>query len=379
MSTPIIFLAVLSVLVLFHEAGHFLTAKFLGIRVEEFAFGLPFTKALFSFKRGETTYSLYPLLFGGFVRMHGEEADVDKEKNRSFWNRGKKQRMLVIVAGVIMNVVLAFVSFVLLYAIIGVPTKVENKVTILQVRENSPAKLAGIQAEDRVIAVEDKPITSSEEFGNLMKSWAGLKVNITLESGAGVPLFEGVWSRKNERKVIQVTPRANPPEGEGALGVGLGEYPYLITEKCSVLSVRCSVGAVTQGVRATGIWMSRIIDGLRSIGQSLSHGKAPEGVSGPIGIYQLTDIVSKGGFLPILELTAILSINLAIFNILPIPALDGGRAFFIWLEVIRRKRVPAELEQKINSWGMAALLGLIALITLQDVIHLSFIQKLFGK
>lgn len=379
MSTPLIFLAVLSVLVLVHEAGHFLTAKFLGIRVEEFAFGLPFTKAILSFKRGETKYSIYPLLFGGFVRMHGEESDVEHEKGRSFWNRGKKQRMLVIVAGVIMNVVLALVSFVLLYAIIGVPIKTQDKVTILQVAKNSPAELAGFKANDRIVSVEGKEISSGEEFGNLMKSWAGINVNILIERGDGVPLFEGIWSKANELQTIQVIPRQNPPEGEGALGVGLGEYPYLLTQKCQISNIKCQMTGVAKGFEATGIWMGRIIDGLRSIGQSLSRGKAPEGVSGPIGIYQLTDVVSKGGFLPLLELTAILSINLAIFNILPIPALDGGRAFFIWLEVVRRKRISAELEQKVNSWGMAVLLGLIALITLQDVIHLSFIQKLFGK
>ncbi len=379
MSTPLVFLLILSVLVLVHEAGHFLTAKFLKIRVEEFAFGLPFTKPIFSLKRGETQYSIYPLLFGGFVRMHGEETDVPHEKERSFWNRNKKQRMVVILAGVVMNVVLALVAFVALYAVIGVPQRTENKVTLVQIDSDSPAYTAGLKTDDQILLVEGKSVASGEEFGQLMKSWAGLKVNLTVERGKGIPLFEGVWVPKSQVEVIQVVPRLNPPEGHGALGVGIADYPYLITEKCKIYNPTCAIGAVGQGIRATGLWMGRILDGLRSIGQSLSHGKAPEGVSGPVGIYQLTDVVARGGILPILELTAILSINLAIFNVLPIPALDGGRAFFTWLELVRRKRVPAELEQKINSIGMATLLGLIALITLQDLIHLSFIQKLFGK
>src|SRR3989344_1919406 len=107
MSTGVIFFAVLSVLVLVHELGHFLAARLLGIKVEEFAFGLPFTKPLLHFKKGETQYSLYPLLFGGFVRLYGEETDIGAEKDRSFWNRGRKQRMAVVAAGVIMNLVLA--------------------------------------------------------------------------------------------------------------------------------------------------------------------------------------------------------------------------------------------------------------------------------
>lgn len=378
MSTPLIFLAVLSVLVLVHEAGHFFTAKLLGIKVEEFAMGLPFTKALFKFKKGETQYAIYPLLFGGFVRMHGEETDVEHDKTRSFWNRGKKQRLLVIVAGVIMNVVLALVGFFILYAVIGVPQKIANRVTILQVEPGSPAATAGLMAEDQIVMVEGKPVDTGTEFSQLMKSWGGVQVHLTVVRGKGTPLFEGVWVRNATTQVIQATPRANPPAGQGALGVGIADYPYLLTQKCFILAPSCAGGAAIQGTQATLLWAGRILDGLRSIGQSLSHGKAPQGVAGPIGIYQLTDVVSKGGFLPILELTSILSINLAIFNILPIPALDGGRALFIYLEIIRRKRVSAELEQKINSIGMMILLGLIALITLQDVIHLDFVRKLFG-
>lgn len=379
MQTPLIFLAVLSVLVLVHEAGHFITAKLLGIKVEEFAFGLPFTKPLLHFRKGETQYAIYPLLFGGFVRMHGEETDVEHDKTRSFWNRGKKQRMLVIVAGVIMNVILAIVGFVTLYAVIGVPQKIVNQVTILQVQPNSPAAQSGLQAEDQVQLVEGKSVTTGEEFSQLMKSWGGVQVHLTVQRGKGVPLFEGVWMTNAHTQVITVTPRVNPPKGEGAIGVGIADYPYLQTQKCTVLSAKCEGLAILSGFKTTGVWAVRILDGLRSIGQSLSHGKAPQGVAGPIGIYQLTDVVAKGGFLPILELTSILSINLAIFNILPIPALDGGRAFFIWLEVVRRKRVSAELEQKINSIGMTILLGLIALITLQDVFHLDFVRHLFGK
>jgi len=379
MPTWLIFFFVLSVLVLIHELGHFLASRALGIKVEEFAFGLPFTKPLWQIKRGETQYSIYPLLFGGFVRLYGEESEIEKEKERSFWSRGRKQRMTVIAAGVVMNMVLALVGFVLLYAVVGVPTTSVNKVTLVGVEAGSPADAAGLKPDDQVVAVEGKPIADGAEFSRLMRSWGGIKVNLIVERGTGTTLLEGIAQQNIQRMMIEVVPRLNPPEGQGPLGVHIGDYPYLEVHKCSLLDAKCLMQAIGAGVKTTGIWVARVADGLRSIGKSLVAGKAPEGVSGPIGIYQLTDVVSQGGLWPVVELTAVLSVNLAVFNVLPIPALDGGRMFFIWLEWLRRKRMSAQLEQKINSWGMIALVGLIALITLQDVIRFGWISRLISR
>ena len=153
------FLGVLSVLVLIHELGHFVAARILGIKVEEFAFGLPFTKPVFKFKFKETDYAIYPLLFGGFVRLYGEEGPASAKataRQRDFWSRGKKQRMMVIAAGVIMNIVLAVAGFVALYAALGVPQALENQVTILKIESGSPADKAGLKIEDRVIGIENK-------------------------------------------------------------------------------------------------------------------------------------------------------------------------------------------------------------------------------
>ncbi len=374
MTTPLIFLSVLSVLVLIHELGHFVAARILGIKVEEFAFGLPFTRHIFQIKRGETMYSVYPILFGGFVKLFGEEGPTSPAASlgaRSFWSRGRKQRMAVIGAGVVMNIVLAVVCFAFLYMATGVPVKISEKVTITSVENGSPAKTSGIMAGDRIVAVESKPVENGVEFGRLMRSWAGIPVNLSIERGQGISLLEGIVENGQGQKLnLLVTGRVNPPEGQGPLGVGIADFPYLQIERCSVFSIRCSVNAVGAGVKTTGIWVGRVFDGFRSIGKSLAAGKKPEGVAGVVGIYQLTDVVSKGGFWPIVELVAVLSVNLAVFNILPIPALDGGRMLFIWIEWARKKRVSAELEQKINSWGMIGLLILMALITLQDVIKL---------
>lgn len=370
--TLVIFLGVLSVLVLIHELGHFVAARILGIKVEEFAFGLPFTRHIFQIKRGETVYSIYPLLFGGFVRLYGEESEV-KGKGKDFWSRGKKQRMIVVAAGVIMNIVLAVVGFVVLYAALGVPQALQNQVTILKIEKDSPADKAGLKIEDRVIGIENKEIKDGNEFGKLMRSWAGVGVNLTIRRGKGTQLLEGITQDSYTDLAVRVTPRESPPEGQGPVGVAIADYPYLEMRKDSRFKVQDSIIA---GVRTTGMWMAKVVDGLREIGKSLVAGKVPEGVAGPVGIYQLTDVVVRGGIWPLVELVAVLSVNLAVFNVLPIPALDGGRMFFIWLEWFRRKRLPVELEQKINTWGMAILLGLLAAITLQDVIRVGVIDKL---
>ncbi len=388
--TFVIFLGVLSILVLIHELGHFVAARILGIKVEEFAFGLPFIRHIFQIKRGETAYSVYPLLFGGFVRLYGEEGPASAKataRQRDFWSRGRKQRMLVVAAGVIMNIVLAVVGFVALYAALGVPQSLENQVTILKVESGSPADEAGLKIDDRVIGIENKKIKDGNEFGKLMRSWAGVGVNLTVRRGKGTQLLEGITQDSYTDLVVRLTPRENPPEGQGPVGVGIADYPYITVEKCSMFNVdqkialreQCSIRFVTAGVRTTGMWMSRVVDGLREIGRSLAAGKAPEGVAGPVGIYQLTDVVVRGGIWPLVELVAVLSVNLAVFNVLPIPALDGGRMLFIWLEWARRKRLPVELEQKINTWGMALLLGLLALISLQDVWRMGWIEKLLKR
>ncbi len=362
MGTFFVFLGVLSILVLIHELGHFLAARYFGIRVDEFAFGLPFTKPIFKFQHGETQYAIYPLIFGGFVKLHGEENKVKEDKLRSFWNRGRRQRMIVLVAGVTMNILLALVLFVSLYLVLGIPGDAQNLVTVNVIEPNSPAAASGLMAYDRIISVNGLDINKTSDFGQMMIKYAGTPAKLTIRRGPTVALFEGIVEKATQEIVLTAIPRVNPPAGQGALGVSISEYPYVQLSKNGNVFVA--------SLRVTGKWIERIFEGFRGIGQSLMAGKKPEGISGPIGIYQLTGIVAGEGILPTIELIAILSVNLAIFNVLPIPALDGGRMFFVWLEWVRRKRISVELEAKINNWGMIFLLTLIALISLQDVIKI---------
>lgn len=384
MSTFLIFLLVLSILVLVHELGHFLAARMLGIKVEEFAFGLPFTKPIFKIRKGETQYAIYPLLFGGFVRLYGEEAGVtekdQKDAGRDFWSRGKKQRMAVIGAGVVMNVLLALAAFVVLFAVVGVPVERKNKITVFQVAEGSPAQQAGVMPEDRIVKVEGRQMASADEFGELIKSYGDTGVIVTVERGRGTPLFEGIVEKVDSEIDLYMKPRSNPPDGQGALGVTIDDLPYLKTRQLAEMEpVGFFTLSVKQGIVSTVEWAGKVLDGLRLIGKSLVAGKSPEGVSGPVGIYQLTGVVASAGWLPLLELIAILSVNLAVFNVLPIPALDGGRMFFIWLELVLRRRISAETEQKVNSWGMAFLIGTMVLVSFQDVVRLGWIENLLGK
>lgn len=375
----LVFLAVLSVLVLIHEAGHFLMAKSLGIRVEEFAFGLPFTKPLFKIHRGGMQWSVYPLLLGGFVRLYGEEKEPEgmkkSEVKDSFWNRPARQRLAVISAGVVMNIALGIAGFTALYNALGVPGKTVDKVTVEQVIPGSPAEKAGIMVGDRIVAVENKEITSIEEYSRLMKSWADLKVRVTVERGEVTALVEGFFEANKTTQTYELVPRANPPANEGATGVAIDSYPYVEAEKCPIYSSRCLTRIMAMGFTNTKVWMIKVLAGLRDIGAGMFAGQVPKDVAGPIGVYQITGIVAGQGFWPVVELLSILSINLAVFNFLPIPALDGGRAFFILLETVMRKRIPGEIEHKVNSWGFALLLAMMAAASFQDVIRLGW----FGK
>ena len=275
---------------------------------------------------------------------------TSKKDIKVFWERGKKQRLLVLFAGIFMNIILSLCLFVTLYLFIGVPGETREMVTIDSVKEGSPAEKAGIKTGDRIANI------AKVSQLQLMTKTSTEALTLQIRRGETIALFEGIVEKNTQELAIDVVPQ------NGVIGVSIGEYPYVTTSKTG--------NVLLASLKATGVWGGRILDGFRSIGKSLMAGKKPEGVAGPIGIYQLTGVIAGEGIFPLMELVAILSLNLAIFNILPIPALDGGRIFFVWLEWARRKRVSPELEAKINGWGMAVLLGLMALISLQDVIRI---------
>lgn len=354
--TIIAFLLVLTILVLIHELGHYLTAKKLGIKVEEFGVGFP--PRVFGKKIGETLYSINLLPIGGFVKLYGEDEAgggkigksgvVAKDIKRAFYARPLWQRMVVVTAGVVMNFILAVIIISSLFATQGVALPSE-KVVISDVAKNSPAEAAGIQKEDHVTEINDVSITTPETFISETQKYKGEPVEITIV-------------RDGETMIVNLTPRENPPEGEGAMGVGITNIEikkYAWWE------------APFYGTIEAGKFSFLILQGLATmVADFVTTGAKPEGVAGPIGVAQLTGEAVKVGVPAILWFTALLSLNLAVLNILPIPALDGGRFFFMIIELVIRRKVSPRYEAIAHGVGLVLLLGLMLIITVLDVSRL---------
>ena len=357
----VIFVLMLSVLVLIHELGHFLVAKFFKMRVEEFGIGLPpRAKTLFT-KRG-TIFSLNWLPLGGFVKLFGEDMDDPAQASspEAFFNKPIWQRAGVLTAGVVMNFLLGVLVFGIVYTYVGIPTKTD-KVTIVEVGENTPAMAAGIRPDDVVkkinLGKDVIPFVGMEDFVKQINTLKGKEVEITLVDKGG------------REKVVKIIPRVDPPKGEGALGVALSGMEM----KMYPIWQRPFRGAA-YGLTEAWSWGKEIASNLGKVFWGLITGKGlPKDISGPIGIYQVSKEVYKVGWIAILQFMGVLSINLAILNIMPFPALDGGRIAFLAVEKIIGKKLKNRIEGYVHTVGMVFLLGLMAVITVRDIIHL--IQK----
>lgn len=387
--TIIVFLVILSILVFIHEAGHFVAAKRSGIKVEEFGFGLP--PRAWGIKRGETIYSINWLPFGGFVKLYGEdEAGAGKvtikaskknaekaDTSRAFFAQPLQNRIIVVVAGVFMNLVLAIVLYYIILAnsgftariplvfdhqFVGANQSVQSALFVGSVAKASPAEQAGITTEDRIIAYDALPITDVDVFKQYIDGKRGKAINLTL------------LNKQDQERVVNVAPRITIPPGEGPIGIGFAGDVF----KTAILTYETPVQQAFSGVIQTyniGTYSFEVFG--KIVAQSFEKRNiAPvsEGVAGPIGIGRIVnDILGIGGqraFFALLEFMALLSLNLAVVNILPFPALDGGRLLFLVIEGLTRKRVNPKVEQYANTVGMAFLLGLILLITYNDLLKI---------
>ena len=340
-------LFVLTVLVIVHESGHFLVAKRAGIKVEEFGFGFP--PRLFSFRHGETRYSFNALPLGGFVKMLGEEGPTHP---RSFASRSRWWRAAVLLAGPGANILLAILLFAAAYAT-GWPTAAGAGVKITQVAEESPASNAGLLPNDVILRLNDLEVHSIIELQEITRENLGRSVPIEVQ---------------RERVILtrEVVPRANPPEGQGPIGIGIG--PTRI-DRVSYPLPEALVLGVEQTYQTIGFTFavpSMILRGLIPLDMARPVG--------PVGIVQITSeatsaTVSSGWLFPALSVAALISTALAVFNILPIPALDGGRLLFVVIEALRGQRVDPRREGAIHSLGIAVLLSLILVVTYLDVLN----------
>ncbi|KKT29180.1 hypothetical protein A3G55_03550 [Candidatus Giovannonibacteria bacterium RIFCSPLOWO2_12_FULL_44_25] len=346
--TLIFFLIILLALVLSHEFGHFFAARAFGIKVEEFGFGIPPRIAgIWRDKKG-TLYSLNFLPFGGFVKIFGEEGDGSDQPG-SFGSKPAWSKALVLASGVLANILLAYMIFSFV-SWAGAPQVISEeersfyqdaKITIIDLAPASPAAMASIKVGDQVVG-----FSKIENFQNFVRENQGQNINVSLLRG-------------KETLAITVLARANPPEGEGPLGIALG---YVRIKKSPWYL------APIDGARLAWQTLESTVLGFFEIVKNIARKETANiQVAGPVGIFNITSSAVSMGLNTILILTAILSINLAVINVLPFPGLDGGRLFFLLIEAIRGKRISPKIGAFTHSLGLAILIILMILITYHDI------------
>jgi regulator of sigma E protease len=344
----LIFIIALSILVLVHELGHFLAAKRTGVKVEEFGLGLP--PRIVGKKIGGTIWSLNWLPIGGFCKLYGE--DGDGKGNVAFNNKNPWQKMLIVLGGVLMNLVLAVVIFSVVYTITGIP-KETDQVKIIGVAENSPAASAGLKENDVILKVGEEKISKPDQLTTEVEKYKGKLVDLTVKDNSG------------SEKTFQIEVRENPPSGEGSMGVAISN-----TDLVKVPWYQFYEG-ILAGFREAYFWGKIIAGGVFDMIGGLFSGRVPKDVSGPIGMFEATSAIRDNqGLLAVVHFFGVVSVNLAVVNILPFPALDGGRIIFVLYELFTRKRANQKFEIIVNNIGMLILLALIAVITAGDVMRI---------
>lgn len=360
------FLLLLTLLVIVHELGHFAVAKWTGVTVEEFGFGLP-PRAKKLFEWGGTLFSLNWIPFGGFVRLQGETSMNADEHDRpgSFAAAPIPARLLILLAGVMMNFLLAMTLLTLGFTFWRwVPTyltvedlhageqrqeiAVEWGLSVSEVVPGGRAERAGVASGTLLAAVNGRPVKSAEEVLALQSGRTS--VDYTLRTGKEFTV----------EKVLKVSVQ------QGRTGIVLSEFALKIE------GVRRGVGAALRlAWRETVTVMIQTVRGAGMLLSSLLHeGRVPKGITGIIGIAQLTHSSLEQGFMTYVRLVALLSLSLAALNILPFPALDGGRMLFVFVEIVTRRPLNRRLEVAANAFGFFLLILLIAAVTLNDILRI---------
>ena len=361
-----------------HEAGHFFTAKAFKIRVDEFGFGFP--PKLFGWKKGETEYSINALPFGGFVKIFGESMDeadllevgfLDKKETpekvdlaRSFMHKPKYQQALVLVAGIVANFLLAWLLFSVGF-MSGLPTSVGSEpsgyklkdvnLVIVSVLEKSPASIAGLKTGDKIVSVKNDKNFITDITPNSLKTFIVSNSEKEIEFGY-------IRGKNKNINLTKITPAAGLTDNQPAIGIAMDQIG---TAKLPVFTaflegMKLNI-SVTKGT-AIGLYRL-IVDGIQGKGSFSS-------VTGPVGMVGIVGDASKFGFVYLLSFAALISINLAIINIIPFPALDGGRLLFLLIEKIKGSRLNPKFANMTNMIGFAILIILMLLITYHDVVKL---------
>lgn len=313
-----------------HEFGHFITAKAVGIKVNEFAIGMG--PAIFQHQFKETLFSLRVFPIGGYCAMEGEDTESDVEG--SFNSKSKPQKMLVVSAGAIMNFLMAVVILIVMSMMIGNPTNV-----VMDTVEDSPAAQLGIQSGDRVVSLND---TEINEWSDLTEYMSTLKqgdmVTVVVERGDETIAFDPIAVTVNE-------------QGNAQIGV------YSKRQADLVNSLKYGVTGSVDLLKLT----------YKSLGMLISGDASVKDVVGPVGVVSVMDDAAKQSWYLVLYLSALISVNLAVINLLPLPALDGGRLLFLIISAIIRRPINQEIEGRIHYIGLMMFFALAILITIKDV------------
>lgn len=330
MLTAISAIIIFLLLILVHEFGHFIVAKSVGIRVLEFAIGMG--PALFKKQRGETLYSVRALPIGGFCKMEGEDEESDDE--RAFGNKKIWQRFLVLVAGALMNILTGFIIFLVIMAM-----RAQIQVPVVnEIVDGSPAQQAGLLPGDRITQINGAKINIQEDFDFEMSRYSSGEVKVG-------------YLRDKQRYSTVLTPMQSD---EGRYIVGFTKSIKDLTLSSRIRSAYYST-----------LYFSKVV--VVSLGDLITGRYSYKDMSGPVGIVQYIGAAAKTGILDLLYLTALITINLGVFNLLPIPALDGGRVLFLIVEAVRRKKIPADKEGLVHFIGFALLILLMILATTNDI------------
>jgi regulator of sigma E protease len=331
-------------IVVVHEGGHFLTAKLSGIKVEQFSVG--FGPLLIGRQFGETQYAIRAIPLGGFVKLAGMDGSMEAGP-RSFNAHPLWQRFSVIVAGPVFNLALTTLIFFGVFVFVGT-SDVQTPVHVSSVDAGTPASAAGLRSGDVIRMVDGRPIVKFDDLPNALNASKGNPVTVTVDRN-GAPL------------TLTVAPRLDPASGNYILGF----HPAFVTQKMGALE------AAPLSVQRTGESIVGTFSGLYQLATDKSLGGffGPRGLEGPVGIVKTTARAAQGGGISLIGIVAFLSLSLGLLNILPFPALDGGRAAFLVLELIRGRPVDPQREQVVHYVGLALLFGLIALVTYNDVLR----------
>ncbi len=361
--TIILFLVILAVLVFVHELGHFLAAKYFGIRVDEFAIGFPPT--IYSVKRGETKYSLNLIPFGGYVKIFGEDPDDESmtgaDSVRSLAHAAKWKQTIVLLAGIFMNLIFAWILISVSFNI-GLLTSVDDQyqsqaknvsVIILSVEKNSPADLAGLQSGDDILAIaSDKAEVLNPGLTDIQNIIAGSDKAVNVE-----------YKRENATGTVFMVATSTLVAGRKAIGISMGlvgtvqfPFPQSLWEGAKLLWFE------TENI-AIGIYQF-IISLFTGGGNALSE------IAGPVGIASMVGQAESVGLSYLLGFVALISINLAVLNVVPFPAFDGGRVFILIIEAVIRRKIKPTIVNWINLIGFALIIILMLFITYQDIVRL---------